>query len=1056
MATTPNGHAYYTETSPGNKLQFKRHKTLPRPHADLSPHKTRLPRVRTLDLHVDARRPSSSGSQPSSPRTLKHMTKRIGSGPDFPPTPPTHSRTSSSTLSALPPSPTGVDESQAQTPTGTVHRTLSTPPDQRSPPTPDVTPPQPKSRPRALRPTLAERGASRSTTADSRTESFKTAREDPFSSEDEEIFPATKQLNGLISGKSSQATVRRSSESRTRTRPPQPLALSTALASLGIGGDEFYTPRTVGEFGRFDGNWDSPNGVDTAADEASKKLAVPKRTAVPDMEVKQAFAVDDEAVTPTEATRAVRKTPIRDDTSMISPPKTSSDRATISSGPSHSGTSISNGARNSSTRSPRSTTSTIVEAVLIEAPAPVQRQRTLRHVRKQNTLRGPITRAEPVSRASRAVQHMQQTLPAEKSKFAELARPDRSRHESYASNSTSTSIASGRARREIWKSGGVPVVIIPDRRSSSQSRSARTPSLRSMSSNPSKRAMSIASTPHEESDVKTKGPVFERQSRRSRAQSLSGDSERTMDFPPTIPARSSSLSAPTSRNSSRAGSLTAESLRAHNAILRMNHSPEDSTKREAAVGPSRSQRRSTSGPPPSTSPEVDRGTRSLVPSEAEKNERRDTLDTEHHDDARSSRRTHPRNTPFSVASFATTGTAPELAEAMEVHMYPHQNSSVVVVDHSGRPSEETAEITAVEARSEAKPTKPKPKTTASDHTVPVTPPQPVFSLEDVDSPLRNPRAPPEPPSHPPTFNIIPATPSGNTPATEKAVQMNNYFEGTSDKPQRRPSLVRRALSNRRHSVSYPPSASKPAGFITRTLSLSRGSRQVEKTPAPNMESEPRHRDDEKPVEENKLHPLWRPSWDEGDDECDSDCDCRRESHSEDRRERGKYFRYPLVDNRPSKPKRTFSEKMRRTFAILPLENDLYYDDAVHGPERRTIRRTPSGNLRVVRQRNSMESLSQPQDDSTRPATAPDTQARRSFWRGNSVRRRASKEQLRRRSSLGSRLEDIQSLPRRLSEKRRERRSEELRTKISGPTEVRDGVGDMIRVGHGRSRQEIVA
>ena len=151
--------------------------------------------------------------------------------------------------------------------------------------------------------------------------------------------------------------------------------------------------------------------------------------------------------------------------------------------------------------------------------------------------------------------------------------------------------------------------------------------------------------------------------------------------------------------------------------------------------------------------------------------------------------------------------------------------------------------------------------------------------------------------------------------------------------------------------------------------------------------------------------------------------------------------------------------MRRTFAILPLDNDLYFDDAVHGPERRTIRRTSSGNLRVVRQRGSSDSLSRPDDpdnEMTRPATAPDNQARRSFWRGNSVRRRASKGQLRRRSSLGSRLEDIQSLPRRLSEKRRERRSEELRLKISGPTEVRDGVGEMIRVGHGRMQRGTVA
>jgi hypothetical protein len=46
--------------------------------------------------------------------------------------------------------------------------------------------------------------------------------------------------------------------------------------------------------------------------------------------------------------------------------------------------------------------------------------------------------------------------------------------------------------------------------------------------------------------------------------------------------------------------------------------------------------------------------------------------------------------------------------------------------------------------------------------------------------------------------------------------------------------------------------------------------------------------------------------------------------------------------------------------------------------------------------------------------------------------------------LSSKLEELQSLPRRLSERKREKRSQELRRKISAPKEVRDGVGDVIR------------
>lgn len=53
---------------------------------------------------------------------------------------------------------------------------------------------------------------------------------------------------------------------------------------------------------------------------------------------------------------------------------------------------------------------------------------------------------------------------------------------------------------------------------------------------------------------------------------------------------------------------------------------------------------------------------------------------------------------------------------------------------------------------------------------------------------------------------------------------------------------------------------------------------------------------------------------------------------------------------------------------------------------------------------------------------------------------------RRRFSLGDQIEEIQNLPRRLSDRRREKRSSELRQKISGPRDVRDGVEEMLRSG----------
>lgn len=215
--------------------------------------------------------------------------------------------------------------------------------------------------------------------------------------------------------------------------------------------------------------------------------------------------------------------------------------------------------------------------------------------------------------------------------------------------------------------------------------------------------------------------------------------------------------------------------------------------------------------------------------------------------------------------------------------------------------------------------------------------------------------------------FIPATPSGYTPAADKHVQMGNYFEATGEKPPRRPSIVKRALNRRRNSLEYPPSASKAPGFLTRTFSLSRN---VRKAPGgvgrpslnPDMEGRATYpQAEDAPAEEDKLHPFWRPQWDDNySDDYGSEDD-----HDE------RVYRYPPIDNRPSMPKRSLSERMKRTFAVFPVQdNQYYYVDDSRGPERRTIRRTPSGNLRVMRRRSSAESIEQ-MHEQARPSTAPE-------------------------------------------------------------------------------------
>jgi hypothetical protein len=94
----------------------------------------------------------------------------------------------------------------------------------------------------------------------------------------------------------------------------------------------------------------------------------------------------------------------------------------------------------------------------------------------------------------------------------------------------------------------------------------------------------------------------------------------------------------------------------------------------------------------------------------------------------------------------------------------------------------------------------------------------------------------------------------------------------------------------------------------------------------------------------------------------------------------------------------------------------------------------------MRRRASAESLKQQHNR----RSASEENSQKGFWRGNSMRRRPSYEKIRRSSSLGSRLEALPNLTRMWNERRREKRTQELRQMISGPREVRDGVDEVIR------------
>ncbi|CAK7222866.1 hypothetical protein SEUCBS140593_005047 [Sporothrix eucalyptigena] len=1038
-----------------HQLMFKKHKVLPHPRKDASysslrgprpylPPKNQGPVLATSAasssvgaLSDDA---SNTNSQPSSPRSKKQYPKTLGNGPDLPPTPPAHSRNSSSTYSVLPSSATYVQSPERSSEDVQLKPQLpTTPTKQLSPPTPDVTPPhtiQHELRPKgpALRPPLRDRNLSKGTT-DSRTESFKTARENPSSSssDNEDSFMSLRPAP--ISERTSESTVRNlaeESDEPPKKRQPEVVGLGLGLESSP---EESITPKSKREFISFDGEW------------GSSSEEIPLASAAP----------------------------------IVAQMSTSSNSSTSDKGP------------RASTSSSRSTVSAVVEAVVLGTP--LQRQRTLRHVKKQVALRDSGLDLSPSS--SVATSLVEET--------SRLRRPNGGRlnstaHDSVVSTASMNSVSSRSARREVWKAGGIPVIVVPSRLSS-----------------------------------------------------------RTIDFPPTIPKRSSSLSAPTSRNVSRSGSLTAESIHAHSTILRSrlkdqeqsqsdlgrnDSDPVPASRQVPEAGPlvqqkaiepeavtSRSDERQrsntvlfreveadqapaseqTNPPRPvdhvDAKEEVQHNDRDDGHGEESNYDHRNYLDPrsslDRHVDRHSARHLSPHNTPFSMISVETATTHHSLAEVSEafaVSIYPHQNTSVLVVDHSTRPSdcsddsqrdrltdptgistpkEESSPASiftsALAPSSVSAPPPDQPKITRTEpdakEDMPVTPShQQLFSLDDVDSPLRNPRSPPEPPA----INFIPATPSGLTPSTEREIQRGNYFEETRDgRPRRRRSVsmvLRRALSRGRSTTTdYGPSASRSGGLLTRTLSLTRDVQR--RFPIRRSDSVDKGKGisfDMEPPEEDKLHPFWRPASSHRTDDEDYDYDNEDEET----------YRYPPIDNRPRGPRRSLSMRMKRTFAILPIDraDDFYPATSDEGPERRTVRRTPSGNLRVVKHRGSTESLGEYTTPvNIRPYTAPERHGNRKFrfWRSPSLKGKVFQPRDYRyynndnamyqydttatggekkaikilpNLGLGDKIGEYgpHTIPRRFSERRREKRSNELRQMISGPQEVRDGVGEVIR------------
>jgi hypothetical protein len=858
--------------------------------------------------------------------------------------------------------------------------------------------------PLAFRPPTYERYPS------SRTDSFKTARENPYSSDEDEVST----VRPILPSAKSSATV---ILPQMQPRPPRARKRKEIGLGLGLESDNegtTTTPRqrkgdsSQEEFVIFDGEWASTGDTSEVErewdDNLMRNVVVRKRPGRSMHMFTDGSAdevLEDHIVTPTMATKVVRNLPLQERIARHRLVRDTANRTPAENfaggiawpqpespphAPAESESPLPPDVRRFSTMSGPSVNSTVIEAMVVDAPP--MRRKTLRHTKKQVGLRDvssdQSTRSSgPESVSSRGPRYRLHPSAAERL-------VDR-KHRSATSNATiSTTSSNGLSRKEVLRSGAIPVVVVPERRSSSKS---RTPSLRSTSSRKTKRSLSLNSAPLSQSSKYNQPGYFDSIAPRKRTMSESagsGNSVRTIDYPPSIPMRRSSLSAPTSRNTSRAGSLTAESLIAHNMI----HQQKQTRVETQSIDP----------PQPSPGTERDSGFHGH------------RFNVDHNGDPFFGNRLSAQVTPFSQISYETVGTTAEVSEALAVSIFPHQNKSVLVVQHT-TPTDSTLPPYQTFG--------PSMSVNGMASSEPVTPPQPAHPMDEVDSPLRNPRDPPEPPA----IKFIPATPSGLTPSQEEERQLGHgpYDRPTSgDGPKRSMSLMRRTFSNRRN---YEASGQKP-GFLTRTFSLS-GRRKDESTQTSKPEANlstlyPSVAD--RPQDSSKLHPFWRPAhfWDDLEDQEESDSD-------------DEYGRYPIIDNRPQ---RTFSQKLKRTFAILPIEDD--YAHQPYAVERRTVRRTPSEKLRVVKHRSDSslrrEGSTRRVYTETRPMTGPaEGSFGYGFKEGNGGRSRFI-------PSLGLSIEYVgwSGMKRKLSERRRKQRSEQLRQSIKGPFGVQSGVDDVLR------------
>ncbi|GAD93406.1 conserved hypothetical protein [Paecilomyces variotii No. 5] len=396
-----------------------------------------------------------------------------------------------------------------------------------------------------------------------------------------------------------------------------------------------------------------------------------------------------------------------------------------------------------------STTST-VEALVIDSPPRVKP--ILRHTEKRSSLRSassPMPKSNRTSIASTADSHHRLVH-----KAARIT--NRHRWSAASDLSVPASVSSNATQQ---KPEVIPVVVIPQRRSSLKSSASASRNQSTIRSRGSSRRPTVAPDSRNGSlDLPRQRPRRRSESSPSSFESRDTGIRGRVSNRPKIPQRSSSLSAPTSRNTSRATSLTSESLQRHTLAMETeNRKQKEEADKEVPA---------STNVKPDQHLSVDFSRRTSVSQAADDNSalRRPSL-------------------PYTLPSIQSSSPGPvEIHEATAVTLFPHNNKSLLLVEQNVQP-----ESQAVQALR----TFPTYVTAFGRAETPEVMPSAV--LGDVDSPLRNPRPPPKPP----VVKIIPPTPMAEIERKLGSPELSNGLG-------RRFRSVRRAFTVRRLSEVGSP------------------------------------------------------------------------------------------------------------------------------------------------------------------------------------------------------------------------------------------------------------